>query len=910
MLEDMTDKDLEDQLLEAGRKLLKLPSSAEDVLSLLEKVDSCLSRVEQSPSKSMQNAYAPAQQALATSDLLRHPDMDVKVYVASCVSEITRITAPEAPYTDDQMKQIFKVIVEAFEMLWDTSSRSYLKRVSILETVAKVRSCVVMLDLECDDLILDMFQHFLKAVRDDHPENVFTSMETIMSLVLEESEEIAPELLYPLLASLKKDNHDTLPVARKLAEKVLENCRPKLKPYLMETLKSLRTTPGDYSKIVGSICQVTADTTEHNDDSVSGEHVADDRSASGKVVIDELAQVSEELKPEAACPVDADTGSEKSAINATSNGDAQNLKDDPVGIDSPEKKDDDSLPAPEVPQDESDKSETKIDKPETGVEQLAKRKRGRPKHLSNTSEASGKTKIDIDKEPQSEDQSIIKSGPENESVVQAPPDEPRVERRGRPRKKKETNETIENSASVPKQAISSEKNESDAPLSADVLSKGGPNEESEGREKTNRRVGKKIPSDKEIEKNAAVTSDSEGKPLKKSGKKLDARGKKDEESSQKKKKSGVTSDSEEKPLRRSGKKLDPRGAEDEESSPKSQGEKPKKGKTKSIIEKDLPGESSKKKKASSGKSSEKSTGKNQKPLEETPTTKSKRKRGEKEGASEEPSDKDLGKNLTGSKIKVFWPEDEAFYEGTVDSYDASTKKHKVLYDDGDVEVLFLKEERWELVKAGADGGKALDFSSPDVPSEMPKRKKAKANADSASKQAKTDNPGKKEKGASTSKAKESATRKSKDVKVDENADEDDSKAANSSKAESGGKSKGSTPKSNTKGKDEVKSGTKAKTKTGDKSKEATPKAGSQSKDATPKSSKSKDATPKSEGETAKTKSKSKKTSKAGSKSGANGTPAKGKSQESEGVGKGKLLESPKTPESETKTGKKRRRVDG
>ena len=37
-------------------------------------------------------------------DLLEHSDMDVKVAVASCVSEITRITAPDAPYDDDLMK--------------------------------------------------------------------------------------------------------------------------------------------------------------------------------------------------------------------------------------------------------------------------------------------------------------------------------------------------------------------------------------------------------------------------------------------------------------------------------------------------------------------------------------------------------------------------------------------------------------------------------------------------------------------------------------------------------------------------------------------------------------------------------------------------------------------------------------
>jgi len=63
------------------------------------------------------------------------------------------------------LQEVFQLIVSSFENLHDKLSQSYAKRISILETVAKVRSCVVMLDLECDALISDMFQHFLKAVR-------------------------------------------------------------------------------------------------------------------------------------------------------------------------------------------------------------------------------------------------------------------------------------------------------------------------------------------------------------------------------------------------------------------------------------------------------------------------------------------------------------------------------------------------------------------------------------------------------------------------------------------------------------------------------------------------------------------------------------------------------------------------
>jgi len=70
----------------------------------VQQVESFLSRVEQSPSNSMQIALSPSLKALIADKLLRHSDDDVKVAVASCISEITRITAPEAPYDDDQMK--------------------------------------------------------------------------------------------------------------------------------------------------------------------------------------------------------------------------------------------------------------------------------------------------------------------------------------------------------------------------------------------------------------------------------------------------------------------------------------------------------------------------------------------------------------------------------------------------------------------------------------------------------------------------------------------------------------------------------------------------------------------------------------------------------------------------------------
>lgn len=81
----------------------------------MQKAEYFLSRVEQSPSKSIERALSPCMRALIADKLFKHTDIDVKVAVAACISEITRISAPEAPYNDDLMKvpRLFGLSLEA-----------------------------------------------------------------------------------------------------------------------------------------------------------------------------------------------------------------------------------------------------------------------------------------------------------------------------------------------------------------------------------------------------------------------------------------------------------------------------------------------------------------------------------------------------------------------------------------------------------------------------------------------------------------------------------------------------------------------------------------------------------------------------------------------------------------------------
>ena len=109
-----------------------------NLLTLLDKVDKLLANLEQAPPKSIQDALLPSMKALISTELLRHAEMDVKISVLSCITEITRITTPNAPYDDEKMKEVFQLTVAIFENLSHVSSHFYSKVISILDIVAKI----------------------------------------------------------------------------------------------------------------------------------------------------------------------------------------------------------------------------------------------------------------------------------------------------------------------------------------------------------------------------------------------------------------------------------------------------------------------------------------------------------------------------------------------------------------------------------------------------------------------------------------------------------------------------------------------------------------------------------------------------------------------------------------------------
>ncbi|KAL4183551.1 hypothetical protein AMTRI_Chr11g98840 [Amborella trichopoda] len=263
---------VEPALTDVGKRLSKSQLNKDSLIKLLKKAVSGLQELGQAPS--LQSVLEPISDSLVRHNLFQHKDKDVRLLVAVCFSEIFRILAPEISYSDDTLREIFQLFISIFKDLDDTSSPYFTKRVNILDIVARVRCCVLMLDIGCDDLVLEMFNVFFSVLREDHPQSVFQGFCSIVTLIIDESGEVSQPLLDVILRNLLKgkfqkrivlkEKKKSLPFASfRLSVSAIQNCAAKLEPSVRRFLTSsiLDSGPtgselqGSYHEIIFEIFQ-------------------------------------------------------------------------------------------------------------------------------------------------------------------------------------------------------------------------------------------------------------------------------------------------------------------------------------------------------------------------------------------------------------------------------------------------------------------------------------------------------------------------------------------------------------------------------------------------------------------------------------------------------------------------------
>ncbi|ORY30387.1 armadillo-type protein [Naematelia encephala] len=214
--------DFPEKLIQAGKRentdaLLKRIKTLHQKLALLEQ--------DHTDVRSLDSVRKP----LINQLILHHKDRGVKAYAACCLADLLRLYAPDAPYTGEELRDIFqffsaqlslnlKPIAQTIKPLQPSRSKTndatqsqtsqttqsqrvtdipyYTEYCYLLESLATIKSVVLACDVPGgDDLVTGFFENFVQIVRSDMSKNIIRHLVNILVALVEESSVIPSGVL-------------------------------------------------------------------------------------------------------------------------------------------------------------------------------------------------------------------------------------------------------------------------------------------------------------------------------------------------------------------------------------------------------------------------------------------------------------------------------------------------------------------------------------------------------------------------------------------------------------------------------------------------------------------------------------------------------------------------------------------
>lgn len=148
------------------------------------------------------NSLNVVRKALVSTSIQHHKDQGVKAYAACCLADILRLYAPDAPYTQAELRDIFQFFFHQLSSGLRSSESTYFNEYfHLLESLSTVKSVVLVCDLpNPDELMLHIFRAFFTLVKRDLSRKIELFMADILIALIDESQAVPSAVLSMLLS--------------------------------------------------------------------------------------------------------------------------------------------------------------------------------------------------------------------------------------------------------------------------------------------------------------------------------------------------------------------------------------------------------------------------------------------------------------------------------------------------------------------------------------------------------------------------------------------------------------------------------------------------------------------------------------------------------------------------------------
>ncbi|PPQ74839.1 hypothetical protein CVT26_005219 [Gymnopilus dilepis] len=212
------------------------------------------------------SSLSTARSELIHTSLLLHKDRGVKAYTACCLADILRLYAPEAPYTQHELRDIFQFFFRQLSAGFKGQDEPYFNEYfHLLESLSTVKSVVLVCDLpNADELLFEIFKDLFTIVKRDFTKKVEIFMADILVALIDECTSLPNDALEVLMAQFVEKNAGPEHPGYRLAVQVCNLAADKLQRNVCQYFGDLLTSSSHASS--SRARSVTPDEKDHKED--------------------------------------------------------------------------------------------------------------------------------------------------------------------------------------------------------------------------------------------------------------------------------------------------------------------------------------------------------------------------------------------------------------------------------------------------------------------------------------------------------------------------------------------------------------------------------------------------------------------------------------------------------------------
>ncbi|KAF8156995.1 armadillo-type protein [Crassisporium funariophilum] len=193
------------------------------------------------------NSLNTARTELIHVSLLLHKDRGVKAYTACCLADILRLYAPEAPYTQHELRDIFQFFFRQLSAGFKGTEEPYYNEYfHLLESLSTVKSVVLVCDLpSSDELLHEIFRDLFIIVKRDFTKKVEMFMADILAALIDECTSLPNDVLEVIMAQFMEKNARIEQPGYRLAVQLCNASADKLQRHVCQYFGDLLTSTED-----------------------------------------------------------------------------------------------------------------------------------------------------------------------------------------------------------------------------------------------------------------------------------------------------------------------------------------------------------------------------------------------------------------------------------------------------------------------------------------------------------------------------------------------------------------------------------------------------------------------------------------------------------------------------------------